>query len=125
MPPQRRDPRYRLRDGSAFLELADPSGEAGRVRGAVRRISAAGLAFECDGFWRDVAPGTALVDTVLRVGDCSLRGTVLVLNVTELGPERAELGGVFHAESPVVEDRLMTLLAGIEAAAPDRSGAPE
>jgi hypothetical protein len=91
----------------------------------VKRLSAAGLAFESEGFWRDVAPGTALVDTVLRVGDCALRGTVLVLNVTELGPQRAELGGVFHAESPAVEDRLMTLLAGIEAAAPEASGARE
>jgi hypothetical protein len=121
---RRRDPRFALREGSAVLELADPRDDASRVRGTVKRISAAGLGFESHGWWRGLAPGATLSGAVLRVGDCVLRGTVVVVNLTQQGPDVAELGALFHPESPQGEDRLMTLLAGIEAAAPETTRQP-
>jgi hypothetical protein len=111
----RRDPRFPLRPGTAFVEFADPRRERASILGELRRISAAGLAFETDGRASDYPPGTRLGDAVLRVGPCELRGDLVVCNATPLQATSVLFGALFYPVSPETEDRLTALIAGIEA----------
>jgi hypothetical protein len=119
-PPEstRRDRRYNLRQGAAFVEFADPRTTGRRVSAALKLISAAGLCFETEPWGRELLPGSILLDTTLRVGDCVLRGEIILRNVHDGEKRSVILGGIFCPASPEIEDRLMTLIAGIEAAAP-------
>jgi hypothetical protein len=46
-----------------------------------------------------------------------MRGDITLRNVEPLDGRRSSCGGTFCPESPEVEDRLMTLITGIEAVA--------
>jgi hypothetical protein len=79
-------------------------------------MSAAGIAFWTDGDSAELPPGTCLDGVTVRIGACVLRGEAVVRNVRDAEPGRIEVGCVFYPD-PREEDRWMTLLAGIDAAA--------
>jgi hypothetical protein len=119
--PVRRDPRYDLEPGSAFLELADPRAGHERVRAELTRISAAGVCFESAAWGREIPVGAVLVDVALEIGERRLAGEVHVLNA-QPKDGRVVFGGVFHPSTPEVEDVLMELLEGIGAAVRTEGG---
>ena len=64
-------------------------------------------------------PAARLSDVVIRVGPCALPGEVSVKYTRRVDGSTTEIGGLFVPASTEVEERWMTLIAGIAAA---RSG---
>jgi hypothetical protein len=113
--PARRDPRFDLQQGSAFVELAHPRTAHERVRAELTRISAAGVCFEAAEWGREIPVGAVLVDVALEIGERRLAGDVHVLNAQSKDGNTV-FGGVFRPDTPETEDVLMELLERIEAA---------
>lgn len=111
----RRDVRHDLRQGLGSIELAPSPAAPGGVSGALRRISVAGLCFrvERDAPW--LRPGALIPGVQVRVGECVLDGEIRVRSVV---PDRrgVEVGCLFHPSDDRTEERLMALIAGLNAA---------
>ena len=81
---------------------------------ALKMISASGFAFESMDDAPTLREGDQFRAVTIRVGDCVLKGDVVVRNFRQ-ADAGLEIGCLFHPQSPEWEDRWMTLLAGIEA----------
>lgn len=115
MPPTRRDQRFSLLAGSSTVELEDPSGSGQHLVLSLIDLSIAGLTLELRDHASDLEPGGTFAGAVLRVGDCELRGEVSVRNVRSTG-DRQQIGALFYPATAADQERLMVLMAGIEAA---------
>lgn len=110
----RRDPRYALRTGSSTVECLGLKTNSARWIAALTRISVAGLAFET------TAPpafevGEVIKDVTVRIEDCRLQGDLVVQDLSMPVSYSVEVGCLFYPATPGDGDRLMALIAGIEA----------
>jgi hypothetical protein len=116
----RRDERFNLRPGCSFVEFREPLRAGGPTAAALTRVSVAGLSFDLPAGEKPLPEGTRLRGVALRIGDCLIEGDVVIRSSAHLGG-RVETGCLFYPDTEC-EDRWMTLLAGVAAAAEGRSG---
>ena len=116
---RRRQRRYAVsRDNAAWVEFE----HAGRAqRREVCNLSAAGVSFtiEDGGDPSSLPPGTALRSTRLRIGDCLIRGEMVVMHVSRAAEGCTICGALFY---PAADDDLLKLrsvIAGMEIAGGD------
>ncbi len=109
-PVRRRDTRFTFVGSSATIELPQASGTPLQAR--LLDLSVAGLAFEMDASLADLKE-SMLLPAVVHVGQCDLRGKILIKNVRTPAPGRVQVGTLFYPESPDVEYALMALLTGL------------
>ncbi len=114
VPFTRRDARHDLSRGSSFVELPYPVSKTDHTSAALTRISVAGLAFETTSE-PTLDVGAIVAGVTVRVGDCRLRGDLVVQALATTAPP-VEVGCLFYPAAPADADRLMALIAGIEAA---------
>ena len=110
---ERRDPRYSFRPGIAFVEFSIP--DIGSCRADLTVLSMCGLCFEWQEPAHEIEPETLLTDVTIHVGECELQGNVAVKISRRIDKSKTEIGGLFYPASDEIEDKLMTLIAGIEA----------
>jgi len=107
-----RDRRYQvLRPEKAFIEFSHGRRD---WRVDLNDVSVAGLSFSTDGDIPGVDAGARLESVELHVGDCHIRGAVIVRHVTAYDDGTTHFGGVFY---PAEEDDLLKLngvLGGID-----------
>jgi len=115
LPSTRRDQRFALRPGSAFVEFPDPNSTDGHWTAGLRMVSVSGFAFEATDRCPQVRGGDEFRGVTLRIGECMLEGDIVVRN-TRQTESHLEVGCLFYPGSREGEDLWMTLLAGIDAA---------
>jgi hypothetical protein len=110
----RRDPRHALRPGTYFVEFPRPLSETQDARVSLTHISVAGLAFQLAGM-PGLETGSTVKGVTVRIGDCRLEGDVVVQYVDSAKAPAVEVGCLFYPAGRDNADRLMALIAGIEA----------
>jgi len=111
----RRDPRHALRPGSCFVDFPGPLSDTEDASAPMTHISVAGLAFQT-AVLPGLEAGSIVEGVTVRVGDCRIEGDIVVQYVDPTKTPGAEIGCVFHPAGDGNADRLMALIAGIEAA---------
>lgn len=106
----RRDRRYPIRSGIARVEFAD-----GATPGALTTMSVAGLAFIVPNEDAHAyAVGSTIDDVTVRVGECVLRGGLVVRDLRDIDGG-VQIGCLFHPRDEETEGRVMALVAGLRA----------
>ncbi len=80
-------------------------------------VSVAGLEFALQTGNEAIRVGSRIPQVTVRIGECTLRGELLVRNVRTHG-ERPAFGCLFYPAPGSDEERWMTVLSGIDAALP-------
>jgi len=112
---RRRDARHEFSTAAAaWVEFDDPKEQRRRL--PLLDLSVAGLAFSIPRWMQTVDTGCQLERAVIRVGDAKVEGRILVLHVTPRGESDSVCGALFYPGSEAEESRLVSLIAGYEAA---------
>ena len=115
----RRDRRHLLDVGeSAWVEFDYPSPSGPRWRLPLLDVSVAGLSFILPDELLGIDCGATLRDVVVRVGDCELQGSLVVMHVS---PDPASYswtgcGALFYPATEADQLKLKNIIARIEAA---------
>ena len=115
----RRDVRYALRPGAAFLSIPTDGLDEPSTVAPVTLISLSGVAFRLDAFRMDLGPGGLIKDAVIRVGACEIAGNLAIREVHHTTGSEVEVGALFYPSDIEDENRHMALIAGIEAVRED------
>ena len=110
----RRDTRYQLRAGTSSIEFPGHLSKTLGSSAVLTRISVSGLGFETDASTA-LETGALLEGVTIRVGDCMLKGDLVVRSIEPAGDPAVEVGCLFYPTGRGDGDRLMALIAGIEA----------
>jgi hypothetical protein len=116
---RRRQRRYVVRDQRvACVEFEHPSPNGRHYRLQVVNLSASGVSFSLEGEAPELDAGTSLPHSVLRVGECMIRGDLVVMHLTS---ELAGLvcGALFYPETDTDLVKLKSVIAGMEAVESD------
>lgn len=81
-----------------------------RWRRPLLDISESGISLEGSGGLPELAPGSTFVDTVVRVGDCEIHGTMVVCHITPSISTGTVYGARFHPPSKADRARLNGLV---------------
>lgn len=84
--------------------------------GRLQELSVSGFAVDLDDRVPSMDDGTRIEQAVLGVLDCELRGEAIVRFASPCVSDGTRLGCVFYPDSERTAERLMALLAGLEAA---------
>lgn len=111
----RRDERFALRHGTAFIDF--PSGRLGHGRSiaVLTHVSAAGVQCTIDGPDPAFATDEHIDAVTMRIGDCRIQGDLVIKNARRSGADTTEIGCLFAPAAGVDEDRFMMLLVGLDA----------
>jgi len=110
---RRKQPRYAVRDGQAILRVARPEGQGGALALPIVDLSAAGISFAVEpGALAGLEPGARLEGVTVRVGDCEIRGELLVMHLTPGAPSRLICGALLYPRTDGDLVRLKRVLAG-------------
>jgi hypothetical protein len=104
-----------------MLEFVYPTPNGKSFHSPVVNISASGLSFslEAGPEMPQLEEGASVPDVVLSVGDCSIRGEILVMHVTADPDSRYVCGALFYPSTDTDLVKLKGVIAGMEAAGTD------
>lgn len=114
-PSTRRDQRYELPRGTSFVEFQNPLSESQGANAELVRISVAGLALETSGPSM-LRTGAIVKGVRVRVGECRIEGDLVVRSIEPAKDPALEVGCLFYPSGDRNAERLMALIAGIDAA---------
>jgi hypothetical protein len=116
---RRKQTRYEVPVGRPSSVEFKRGGRAHRL--AVVNLSASGLSFVVDAGagLPALEAGTNLGKSVVRIGDCVLRGEMLVMHVTGTHDSRYLCGALFYPATDADLVRLKRLIADLEVAGAD------
>jgi len=112
----RRDLRYKVRRGIAFVEFEIE--DSGRLRGDLTSVSVAGLAFEVDtdtGLEQD----TQVQAATILIGECVIEGDLVVKFIHPVNESKIETSCVFYPSSHVGAEKWSAVVAVIKAVCND------
>jgi hypothetical protein len=119
---RRRQRRYAIqRDKSACVEFEFPSPNGKAYRLPLVNISASGISFALDDN-DDLAlldSGTTLPEATVRIGDCVMRGDLMLMHLTPDVESRGSCGALFYPGSDTDLIKLRSVIAGMEALGSD------
>jgi hypothetical protein len=104
---------------SVEFDYPRPNGRSYRLR--IVNISPSGLSFSMkkeDGL-TTLDEGASLPDTVVHLGDCRIRGELLVMHVTPDADSRYLCGALFYPATDTELVKLKSVIAGMEVAGTD------
>ncbi len=114
---RRRQLRYSLTGNRACLEFEYPSPKGRQYRLTLTDMSASGVSFSLD---REEAPlleaGTTVSSALVRVGDCMIRGDLLIMHMTPDSETTLVCGALLYPESDSDLIKLKSVIAGMEIA---------
>jgi hypothetical protein len=103
-------------ESGATVEVELLPGVGGRTTFSLVDLSHSGVSFRCEG------PALAVLDTgsrlgcaIVRIGECELRGDLVVMHLTPEGLAGALCGALFYPESDAELVKLKSVIAGMEA----------
>jgi hypothetical protein len=101
------------------FDYPTPNGRSYRV--PVINLSPSGLSFTVDGYdeLARLDEGSSLPDAVIRLGDCKIRGEMLVMHVTADPDSRYVCGALFYPATDTDLVKLKSVIAGMEVAGTD------
>jgi hypothetical protein len=103
--------------GSAWIEVNYPQPEGRRHELALVDVSVSGLSFIFEEQLAGLETGADLSDVLIHLGDCEIRGELVVMHVTPQGPGRWLCGALFYAAGDTDLLKWRAAIAGMEAAA--------
>jgi hypothetical protein len=119
---RRRQRRYTIGlDKSATVEFEYPSPNGRPYRMKLVNISVSGLSFALDDH-DDLAlldAGTTIPDGTVQIGDCTLRGDLMLMHLTPDELSRGMCGALFYPSSDTDLVKLRCVIAGMEAVGSD------
>lgn len=116
---RRRQSRFSVKDTTqATLRFTYPGTKGDEHRMAVVNVSASGISFkvEADQGIARLDEGMALDEVELRIGDCTMRGDLLVMHVTQSADSGYVCGALFYPASDTDLVKLKSVVAGMEIA---------
>jgi hypothetical protein len=99
----------------AFVEITYPDSVARNLRLPLIDISISGLSFIMTEELPAIENGTNITDTVIRLGDCEIRGELVVMHVTPQSDNRTICGALFYTATDDDLMKLRSAIAGMEA----------
>jgi hypothetical protein len=103
--------------GNAWIEIKYPNSEGGQHQLPLVDISVSGLSFCFEDQLDGLESGAKLSDVIVRLGDCDVRGELVVMHVTSQQPGRWLCGALFYASTDTDLLKWRSAIAGMEAAA--------
>jgi len=90
-------------------------------RSEVTNLSASGLSFSLDPAedLTGLEEGESFPEAVVRVGDCAMRGELLLMHMTQDGGSRYVCGALFYPATDTDLVKLKSVIAGMEVAGTD------
>lgn len=120
---RRRQRRYSVsRERSGCVEFEYPSPNGRHYRLALTNVSASGISFAIEQDDEELSyleSGANLNRATVRIGDCMIRGDMVVMHVTSDSESRHICGALLYPESDTDLVKLKSVLAGMEAASDD------
>ena len=101
---------------SACIEIKYPQPEGRQHQLALVDVSISGLSFSFEDQLPGLESGTDLHDVLIRMGDCEIRGELVVMHVTPQGPDNWLCGALFYAAGDTDLLKWRSAIAGMEAA---------
>jgi len=102
--------------GNAWVEVNYPQPEGKRHQLALIDVSVSGLSFVFESELAGLESGADLHDVLVRLGDCEIRGELVVMHVTPQGSGRWLCGALFYAAGDTDLLKWRSAIAGMEAA---------
>jgi hypothetical protein len=102
--------------GNAWVEVNYPQPDGRRHKLALVDVSVSGLSFLFEDELEGLETGADLTDVLIRLGNCEIRGELVVMHVTAQGPERCLCGALFYAAGDNDLLKWRSAIAGMEAA---------
>lgn len=114
----RRKQRRRTTSGSgnAWVEITCPQPEGRLHTLPLLDVSVSGLSFMFEEPLPGLESGASLNNVLVRLGDCEIRGELVVMHLTPQGPGRWACGALFYAASDTDLLKWRAAIAGMEAA---------
>jgi hypothetical protein len=119
---RRRQHRYPVSGGKlARVEFTHPGPNGKRFDQSVTNVSSSGVSFSIEDTdeLTGLEEGTNLAEVVVRIGDCMIRGEMLVMHVTEDTSSRRICGALFYPATDTDLVQLKAVIAGMEVAEGD------
>jgi hypothetical protein len=114
---RRKTKRHPARDSEeACVELSTPHRRDERCRLPLMDISVSGLSFVIGDELPDIENGSDLSDAVIHLGECQIRGDLVVMHLTPQTDTRTICGALFYAASDSDLIKLRSAVAGMEVA---------
>ena len=113
---RRRIRRYRVdKAGTANIEFRYPGPNGKSFVLPLIDLSIAGFSFKLEEPLSGLDNGSTIEDVVVRLGDCEIKGEVLVMYFNDEYGREASCGALFYPESESELVKLKCVVAGIEA----------
>ena len=106
----RREPRYKLRRGIAFVEFEIDDSCNGPRRGDLTSVSVAGLTFEVDAD-AGLEKGTLVQAATVLIGECAVEGEFAVRYIRLVNESRVETGCLFYPTSHTGAEKWSAVIA--------------
>jgi hypothetical protein len=114
---RRKTRRHPAKDSEeACVELSTPNRTGERFRLPLMDISISGLSFVIGDELPGIENGTDLPDAVIQLGECTIRGDLVVMHLTPQTDTRTLCGALFYAASDEDLLKLRGAVAGMEVA---------
>jgi hypothetical protein len=112
----RRDARYALSEGSAFLSIPSDSREDPPAVAVLTTISLAGLGFRLAADRAELRVGAMIRGARVRIGSCEIEGQLAIREVRPAPSGAVQAGALFYPASQEGEGRLMAVISAFETA---------
>jgi hypothetical protein len=100
----------------AFVELRLPDRNGELHNLPLKDVSISGISFLMADDMPAIENGSSLADTVIHLGDCEIRGDLVVMHVTRQTDTRTVCGALFYASSDEDLLKLRSAVAGMDVA---------
>jgi hypothetical protein len=100
---------------SAAVEIIYPQPKGRSHRLSLVDISVSGLSFAFEEELPGLESGDALSDVIVRLGNCEIRGELVVMHITSHSETRRVCGALFYAASDTDLLKWRSAIAGMEA----------
>jgi hypothetical protein len=113
---RRRIRRYSVAQAkSASIEFGYPNPNGRQSVLPLIDISVAGFSFELNEPFPGLELGSSIEAVVVKIGDCEIKGDLVVMHLTDNADPEAVCGALFYPESETELVKLKCVVAGIEA----------
>jgi hypothetical protein len=112
---KRRDPRYRLDDGTGTVTFSLDASEEGIHFGALNQIGLRGVGFVMTSGPR-MTSGTLISSATLVIGTCEIVSDLVVIQCQRGPDSKIEVGCMLYPTSKESEEKWAALIAGMAAA---------
>ena len=117
---RRRQIRYDVsRAGNASVQFSHPRSGAEPLTLALVDIGVSGIRFAYGDELESLEIGATLGDVVIRIGECTMRGELVVMHLTEVSDSIVHCGALFYPASDEELVKLKGVTAGLSAARSD------